>query len=66
MFELVYTAYRHVAELIEGGGPFVGWIFATGVTLLTLTIERYWYFSRVLPKQAEEYLAIWRARSDHT
>ena len=28
-------------------------------------IERYWYFSRVLPKEAEQYLAAWRARTDH-
>ena len=66
LLDLLSTPYRHVAELIEGGGPFVFWIFAAGITLLTLTIERYWYFSRVLPKQAEEYLAIWRARSEHT
>jgi biopolymer transport protein ExbB len=66
LIELLWTPYRGVADLIEGGGPFVFWIFATGVVLLTLTIERYWYFSRVLPKQAEAYLAIWRARPEHT
>jgi biopolymer transport protein ExbB len=33
--------------------------------LWTLVIERYWYFSRILPRQAEEILATWRARADH-
>jgi biopolymer transport protein ExbB len=61
----LWTPYRAVNDLIEGGGPFVFWIFATGITLWTLTIERYWYFSRVLPRQAETYLAIWKARSEH-
>src|SRR5262245_52795721 len=65
LIELLMTPYRAVADLIEGGGPFVFFIFATGVVLWGITIERYWYFSRVLPKEAEQYLAIWRARTDH-
>jgi len=63
--DLFSVAYRHVADLIEGGGPFVFWIFATGVLLWTLSIERFWYFSRVLPREAEQYLAAWKARTDH-
>ena len=66
LLDLIEAAYRHVADLIEGGGPFVFWIFSTGVLLWTLSIERFWYFSRVLPKEAEEYLAQWRQRTDHT
>ena len=65
VLDFLTTPYRAVADLIEGGGPFVFWIFASGVVLWALTIERYWYFSRVLPKEAETYLAIWRARTDH-
>ena len=57
--------YATVMELIEAGGPFVGWIFLCGLILWTLSIERTWYFSRVLPRQAEEMLVHWRARSDH-
>jgi biopolymer transport protein ExbB len=45
-----------VSQLIEEGGPFVGLIFV---------IERAWFFTRVLPKQAQETLARWQARSDH-
>jgi biopolymer transport protein ExbB len=53
-----------VRDLVDGGGPFVIWIFACGVVLWTLVLERYWYFSRVLPREAEAALAQWRARTD--
>ncbi len=52
-------------DLLDGGGPFVIWIFLSGVVMWTLIIERYWYFARVLPKQSAEMLASWRARSEH-
>ncbi len=58
--------YHIVGDMIEAGGPFVIWIFLCGLTLWTLVIERYWYFSRILPTQAEKYLATWRERNDHT
>ncbi|HXV35925.1 MAG TPA: MotA/TolQ/ExbB proton channel family protein [Myxococcota bacterium] len=58
--------YRALGELIHGGGPFVIWIFAAGVLLWTLVIERYWYFARVLPRESEQMLAGWRSRADHT
>ncbi|HEX7035900.1 MAG TPA: MotA/TolQ/ExbB proton channel family protein [Pseudomonadales bacterium] len=57
---------RGIAELSNDGGPFVLWIFAAGVLMWGLIIERYWYFSRVLPKQAAELRAQWEARHDHT
>jgi biopolymer transport protein ExbB len=55
-----------IATLSNDGGPFVIWIFLSGVLMWTLIIERYWYFSRVLPKQAAALQAEWRARKDHT
>jgi biopolymer transport protein ExbB len=57
--------YHIVGDMIEAGGTVVIYIFLCGLVLWTLTIERYWYFSRVLPGQAEGYLATWRARTDH-
>ena len=59
------SPYAAVLDLIEGGGPFVAWIFLCGLTLWTMVLERIWFFWRVLPEQAEEALAEWRARSDH-
>jgi biopolymer transport protein ExbB len=62
--QLLYP-YRAVVDLIAGGGPYVIWIFACGVVLWAIILERYWYFSRVLPRDAVEMLAKWRARTDH-
>ena len=54
-----------VRDLIDGGGPFVIWIFACGVVMWTLTLERYWFFKRVLPEQVAAALAGWRRRPEH-
>jgi biopolymer transport protein ExbB len=52
-------------HLLGDGGPFVGWIFACGVLMWTLVIERWWYFRSVLPQQASEMQKQWLARNDH-
>jgi biopolymer transport protein ExbB len=54
-----------VRELRELGGPVVNWILLASLVMWTLCIERYWYFSRVLPRQAAEMLAQWKSRDDH-
>jgi biopolymer transport protein ExbB len=54
-----------VRDLIDGGGPFVIWIFACGVVMWALVLERYWYFSRILPREAQAMLQQWRARTEH-
>lgn len=55
---------RGIVTLSNDGGPFVIWIFAAGVLLWALIIERYWYFTMVLPKQAAAIQAEWLARTD--
>ena len=57
---------RGVFELVDDGGPFVGLIFAAGVLMWTIIAERYWYFQRVLPKQAQELQHVWDVRPEHT
>jgi biopolymer transport protein ExbB len=57
--------YHAVAAMVDTGGPFVGWIFTCGFVMWTLVIERYWFFSRILPQQAAETLSAWRARPEH-
>ena len=57
---------RGVVTLSNDGGPWVVWIFASGVLMWALIIERYWYFSMVLPKQAAQLQAQWLARKDRT
>jgi hypothetical protein len=41
-----------VVELVDDGGPFVALIFFAGVLMWTIIAERYWFFMKVLPKQA--------------
>ena len=54
-----------VRELVSGGGPFVMWIFLAGVLLWTLILERYWYFTQVLPGETQQTLEAWNDSSDH-
>ncbi|HEX7043675.1 MAG TPA: MotA/TolQ/ExbB proton channel family protein [Burkholderiales bacterium] len=55
---------RAIVELANDGGPFVVWIFLSGVLLWAMVAERWWYFSRVLPRQAAKTRAEWEARAD--
>lgn len=52
-------------DLVDGGGPFVFWIFSCGVVMWTLLLERFWYFKQVLPAEAKAALEAWNARRDH-
>ena len=52
---------RAIVELANDGGPFVVWIFLSGVLLWAMVAERWWYFSRVLPRQAAKTRAEWEA-----
>lgn len=61
-----FSLARALIALSNDGGPFVIWIFGSGVLLWTIIAERYWYFSRVLPKQIDAVQAAWHARADHT
>ena len=61
-FELVLA----VSELIDGGGPYVYGIFGTGVLMWALILERYLYFTTVLPAKAKQTVSQWNARPDHT
>jgi biopolymer transport protein ExbB len=53
-----------IRELAADGGPYVLWIFAAGVLMWALILERYWYFSRVLPGQAAALQQQWNARKE--
>jgi biopolymer transport protein ExbB len=57
-----FVALHRMREL---GGPIVDYIFFASLAMWTLTFERYWYFSRVLPRDAENLLSQWKLRTDH-
>ena len=58
--------FRGVIDLSTDGGPWVPWIFGSGVLMWALIIERFWYFTMLLPKQAAQLQAEWLARKDRT
>lgn len=65
VLEILRLPVSAVTDLIDEGGPFVFWIFVCGFVMWTLVLERFWFFSRVLPQQAQETMNAWRERSDH-
>ena len=60
----IWGSVDALRDLIDGGGPFVLAIVLCCVAMWTLVIERTWYFARVLPREIEETLNAWKARSD--
>ena len=52
-------------DMVELGGFVVTLIFAACLIMWSIVIERWWYFSSVLPRQAERLLATWEARTEH-
>ncbi len=65
MFEK-FNLYFGTSELIREGGPFVFLIFASGVLMWCLFLERYVFFTFMLPKQMRDMQQTWRNRADHT
>ena len=61
----IARACAAVADLVDGGGTFVYFIFVCGVVLWTLVFERCWYFARVYPAEARKVVEAWLARGDH-
>ena len=52
LLEKLLFPFTSVEALVHEGGPFVIWIFLCGFLMWTLVIERYWYFSRMLPRRS--------------
>lgn len=65
MFEQ-FNIVLAVKELIAGGGPFVYGIFGSGVLMWALILERYLYFTTVLPSLRKRAIRQWDDRPDHT
>jgi biopolymer transport protein ExbB len=65
MLDKLLAPYNALGNLVDGGGPFVFFIFVSGVIMWTLVIERAWYFWKVLPVNTQEAIDKWNARSDH-
>ena len=64
MLSSLLFPYHSVVAMAQTGGPFVVAIFTCGFVMWTLVIERYWYFSRILPKLAQQTIAEWQSRTE--
>jgi len=64
VLDALLAPFNAVGDLVAAGGMLVGWIFAAGLLLWMLVIERWWFFSRRLPVLAEASLHIWRNRPE--
>lgn len=51
--------------LINEGGWIVYWLIIACFLMWAVIVDRWWYFRRILPREADAALATWRARSEH-
>ncbi|SHG94450.1 biopolymer transport protein ExbB [Hydrocarboniphaga daqingensis] len=65
MLEALLTPFQILVEMRHLGGPVVLGIFAACVLMWTIVMERLWFFTGVLPRQAERLLQEWQARPEH-
>jgi len=64
MPEFITSPFEALIAMRHLGGPVVVWIFSACVLLWTLTLERLWYFRKVLPYETETALARWHQRDN--
>ena len=65
MHEVLTTPLASLHTMSELGGPIVNCIFLACVIMWAIVIERYWYFRRILPREAGRLIQMWNARVDH-
>lgn len=66
LLDTLLAPFHALHSMRELGGPIVDWIFATCVVMWCIAIERFWYFTRILPRDTAGALAEWRQRTEHT
>jgi len=65
LLDVLMSPFHALAAMRELGGPVVDWIFISCIVMWCIVVERYWYFLKVLPKDAARSLQLWQARTDH-
>jgi biopolymer transport protein ExbB len=64
MPEFITAPFEAVLDMRQLGGPVIVWIFLACVLMWTIALERFWYFSKVLPKESATLLEQWNQRSN--
>ena len=59
------SPYTAIDSMVEDGGPVVILILLASLIMWTITLERYWYFTKILPVEADKSLKEWQARPNH-
>jgi biopolymer transport protein ExbB len=62
MPEFISTPIEALLDMRQLGGPVVIWIFIACVIMWAIVLERFWYFSKVLPAEAARMLRTWNQR----
>ncbi|MDR3415307.1 MAG: MotA/TolQ/ExbB proton channel family protein [Nevskia sp.] len=65
MRELLFGPITALSNMVALGGFVVVLIFGACLIMWAIVIERWWYFTSVLPCQSARLLADWQARSEH-
>lgn len=64
MPDFIYAPFDALRDMRHLGGPVVVWIFIACVLMWTIVLERFWYFRKVLPEQANQMLETWNKRAN--
>lgn len=64
MLDVITAPLDALHKMRELGGPVVNWIFIACLLMWAIVFERYWYFSKQLPRETAAALDQWRARAD--
>ena len=66
MSDIVLAPIHAMLAMRELGGPIVDWIFITCLIMWCIVVERFWYFSKILPKSAAASLQEWTNRAERS
>ncbi|MGH8530308.1 MAG: MotA/TolQ/ExbB proton channel family protein [Nevskiales bacterium] len=64
--QALLAPYGSISDFLDSGGWVLRWILAASILLLTLVVERGWFYMRVLPQQRAALRAGWLARKDRS
>jgi biopolymer transport protein ExbB len=64
--EFIETPLAALHNMRELGGPVVTWIFVACAIMWAITIERYWYFKKLLPRDSARMINEWNSRANRT
>jgi biopolymer transport protein ExbB len=64
VFDVVLAPIHAMLAMRELGGPIVDWIFITCLIMWCIVVERFWYFTKILPKSSATSLQEWTNRAE--